>query len=105
MRVHREFRDFKVLLEQGSVGQPDRSILGVNGDIVAGDVIVTLYRGQPERLLVVSIVREAGMVAWNAEVIPEPVVAGTGNVIAFRSHRPTGSDAPPQPLLSIPLGA
>jgi len=54
---------------------------------------------------VVSIVREAGMVAWNAEVIPEPVVAGTGNVIAFRPRRPAASDAPPQPLLSIPLGA
>lgn len=45
------------------------------------------------------------MVAWSAEVVPEPVESGSGNVLPFRPRARPDSDAVAQPLLSIPLGA
>lgn len=72
MTLHREPRDFSVLMETMDIGQPERVVLGRGAAIQAGHVIQTLYRGLPERWRVRTI-EATDYGTWRAVVAPVPV--------------------------------
>lgn len=73
MTIHREHRDFSVLMETVDQGQPERTVLGRGGAIRPGHVIEMVYRGLPERGRVRSI-EATDYGTWRAVVTPIPVL-------------------------------
>lgn len=74
MPLHREPRDFRVLLEQYETGSPDVRVLGRGGlGIRPGHIIETAYHGAQERWRVRSI-EARGPDTWSAVVSPVPVL-------------------------------
>lgn len=73
MTIHREFRDFNVIVQSVDGAAGTHTVLAQGGRIEPGDLIETTYRGGvPGRFRVRSITRANGLVTWCATVVPVP---------------------------------
>ncbi|MGU3362303.1 hypothetical protein ACLBWX_18405 [Methylobacterium sp. M6A4_1b] len=73
--MHREKRDFTVLIEHFDSGSDEHDILGCGGDgIEVRHTLLTTHEGVPERWAVRSITRNAEQKTWSATVVPAPAL-------------------------------